>query len=75
MIRIVFQRRKCIGCNACVEQAPAHWVMSQKDGKSYLRKSVKKGEYYVKHISAPECEENLRAARYCPARIIRVQTF
>lgn len=46
MIQILYQRRKCIGCNACVEHAPAHWIMSKKDGKSFLRKSEKKGEFY-----------------------------
>ncbi len=75
MIQILYQRRKCIGCNACVEQAPAHWVMSKKDGKSYLRKSEKRGEYYVKQISMLEFEENLRAAQHCPVRIIQVREY
>lgn len=75
MIQILFQRHKCIGCNACVEQAPAHWIMSKKDGKSFLRKSARKGDFYVKNISYLEYDENVRAAKHCPVRIIQVREY
>ncbi|MCP3933549.1 MAG: ferredoxin [Bacteroidetes bacterium] len=70
MIQIAYLRRKCIGCNACVENAPRYWVMSQKDGKSYLRKSTKKGDYYILHAPDMDYDENLRAAEHCPVNII-----
>ncbi len=73
MIKIAFLRRKCIGCNACVEVAPEHWVISKKDGKSYLRKSVKKGEYYLLELPDWERERQAKAAELCPVRIIRVK--
>lgn len=73
MIQIIQQRHKCIGCNACVEAAPAHWVMSKKDGKSYLRKSVRKGDYYILKVPDLEYEENLLAAQNCPVNIIQVR--
>ncbi len=73
MIRIVFLRRKCIGCNACVEVAPEHWVISGKDGKSYLKKSRQKGEYYTLSLPDWEYEKQVRAAELCPVRIIRVE--
>ena len=48
MIRIVYYRNKCIGCNACVEAAPERWAMSRKDGKCNLVKATeKKGIYRI----------------------------
>ncbi len=73
MIQIIHLRHKCIGCNACVEAAPSHWVMSKKDGKSYLRKSKRKGDYYILKVSDLEYEENLLAAENCPVKIIDVK--
>ena len=32
MFRIIQQRAKCIGCNACVEAADYRWRISTKDG-------------------------------------------
>ncbi|MCC6689552.1 MAG: 4Fe-4S binding protein, partial [Saprospiraceae bacterium] len=36
MVRIIQQRDKCIGCNACVEAAVYRWRLSRKDGKCTL---------------------------------------
>ncbi len=36
MVRIFFQRAKCIGCNACVESNKNRWRISRADGKSTL---------------------------------------
>ena len=46
--------------------------MSKKDGKSYLKKAVRKGKYYIREIPEWEVEENKLAARNCPVRIIEV---
>jgi len=73
MIQILFLRRKCIGCNSCVEIAPDHWVMSNTDGKSFLRKGEKKGDYFVKKVPYLEFEKNKKAAENCPVKIITVK--
>ena len=73
MIKIVQLRHKCIGCNACVEAAPAHWIMSKKDGKSFLKKALKKGKYYIKELPDWEYEKNKLAADNCPVHIIDVR--
>lgn len=72
MIKVIQLRHKCIGCNACVEAAPNHWVMSKKDGKSYLKKSIQKGEYYIRELPEWEYAENQLAAKNCPVNIITV---
>ena len=73
MFRIVYQRAKCIGCNACVEAAPYRWRVSRKDGRSTLVGGEKRGMMYMVDISADEYEANLAASVNCPARIIRIE--
>ena len=46
MIRIVQQREKCIGCNACVEAADYRWRISRKDGKCTLVGGKEKKGFY-----------------------------
>ncbi len=74
MVIITLQRDKCIGCNYCVEMAPAQFQMSKKDGKSVLLKSVNtKGFYTLKspnHTIVEACEA---AQKACPVNIISVK--
>ncbi len=74
MVIVTLQRDKCIGCNYCVEMAPAQFQMSKKDGKSVLINSQNaKGFYTLKshqHIIVEACE---LAAKACPVKIISVK--
>ncbi|HRW75566.1 MAG: ferredoxin [Saprospiraceae bacterium] len=73
MVRIIYHREKCIGCNGCVEAAPERWRISKRDGRSHLIEGkAKKGIYQVL-VSDEEYEANVRAAVNCPARIIKVE--
>jgi len=58
MPKIVHYRKKCIGCNSCVEQAPNYWKISEEDGKSNLLHSEKKRECFVLKIDQIELEPN-----------------
>ena len=74
MVIVTLQRAKCIGCNYCVEMAPAQFQMSKKDGKSVLIHSVNaKGFFTLKspnHSIVESCE---LAAKACPVQIITVK--
>lgn len=74
MVIITLQREKCIGCNYCVEMAPAQFRMSKKDGKTVLLKSINaKGFHTLKspdHGIVESCE---LAAKACPVKIISVK--
>ncbi len=72
MPTIVHFRKKCIGCNSCVEHAPEHWKISVGDGKSDLQGGEEKNGVIVKKIHAVEKEINELAARDCPVKIIKV---
>ena len=72
MIRIIQQRAKCIGCNACVEAAYNRWRMSRKDGNSTLVGGEDKNGFVQVVVDDHELEDNLRAAENCPVNIIQV---
>lgn len=72
MIRIIQQRNKCIGCNACVEAADYRWRISRKDGKCTLVGGIEKRGFYSVVVNDMELEDNLLAAKNCPVNIITV---
>jgi ferredoxin len=72
MIRIIQQRIKCIGCNACVEAADYRWRISTKDGKCTLVGGVEKRGFFSVLVNDHELEDNLKAAKNCPVNIIKI---
>ncbi|KAB1066837.1 ferredoxin [Tamlana haliotis] len=74
MVVITLQRKKCIGCNYCVELAPSQFQMSKKDGKSVLLQSQeKKGFFTLKSNDFSILEACENAAKACPVKIITVK--
>jgi len=75
--KLIHKRENCIGCNACVDNAPQNWTMSKADGKSCLVGSKKKGknehEVFVGEIFECDLEDNKTAAAACPMNIIRIE--
>lgn len=72
MYKVLQRRAKCIGCNACVEAAPARWGVSRKDGKSILVGAKEKRGVFSVNIHDMEFEENNRARLNCPVKIIEL---
>lgn len=76
MIVITLQRKKCIGCNYCVELAPKQFQMSKKDGKSVLLQSQeKKGFHTLKSNDELIFEDCDKASKACPVKIISVKNI
>ena len=74
MVIITLQRKKCIGCNYCVELAPKQFQMSKKDGKSVLLHSTnKKGFFTIKSPDMSILEDATKAKEACPVNIIHVK--
>lgn len=74
MVIITLQRKKCIGCNYCVELAPEQFQMSKKDGKSVLLHSTeKKGFFTLKSFDESIFDNSLEAKKACPVKIIEVK--
>jgi ferredoxin len=72
MFRITYFRKKCIGCNACVEAAPDRWRVSRRDGRCTLIGGEEKRGIYRLVASMDEYDRNKIAAKNCPVKIIRV---
>jgi ferredoxin len=73
MVIITHFRKKCIGCNYCVEIAQDHWRMSKKDGKSVLLGAQEKKGIYTLRTNEEALEANLAAAKACPVNVIQVK--
>lgn len=74
MVIITHHRKKCIGCNYCVELAQAYWRMSKRDGKSVLLGAEDKKGVHTLRLGDEALEANEAAAKACPVRIIQVKT-
>ena len=70
--KVIHFRDKCIGCNACVENAPQNWMMDPKDGKSRLIGAKDKKGIFVGEVFECDVEQNKIAADACPVKIIKV---
>ena len=73
MIRISHKRGECIGCAACVEQAPSYWKMDE-DGLASLVK-VKNNHKQIEIGEGYDCdrEELVQSAESCPVHIISIK--
>ena len=72
MIQIAYQRKKCIGCNYCIELAPERWKMNKKDGRSVLLGARNIKGLYKVEVDEVEYEANKASAKVCPMKIIRI---
>lgn len=73
MIQVSHHRRKCIGCNACVEVDAEHWRMSRRDGKSVLIGAKEKRHMYVINLNDDDEALVQKSAEVCPVNIIQVK--
>ena len=72
MIQIVYHRKKCIGCNYCIELAPERWAMNKKDGKSVLLGSRNNNGFFTAEVQDDEYKVNNLIAKVCPVKIIHI---
>lgn len=76
MVIVTLQRKKCIGCNYCVELAPEQFQMSKKDGKAVLLYAKeKKGFFTIKSQDDLIFENCTKASKSCPVKIIDVKNI
>lgn len=75
MVIVTQIRKKCIGCNYCVELAHAYWRMSKKDGKSVLLGAEDKKGVFTLRLGDEALEANEAAAKACPVNIIQVKSI
>jgi len=71
MPKIIHQRKKCIGCGACVAACPEFFEISRNDGLITLKNSKKVGENFELEIDKIDCIKE--AAEVCPVKIIKIK--
>ena len=71
MISITYYRKKCIGCNGCVEADPGRWRVSQKDGKCTLIGGKAKKGVFSARVGEEELNSLKAASENCPVNIIK----
>lgn len=64
--KIIYDRKLCIGCDACVSVCPENWELIEKNGD--MKAKPKKLE-----ISEEEYDSNIEAANICPVECIQIE--
>lgn len=70
-MKVILERKRCIGCGSCVNLCPKYFKMGQ-DGRTILKDSQegsKKGNYQLE-VEDPGCIKE--AAEVCPVQIIHL---
>ncbi|MBI4017248.1 MAG: ferredoxin [Candidatus Aenigmarchaeota archaeon] len=72
--KVIHERWKCIGCNACVAVSPEYWEMNE-DGKSDIKGAVHKNvpEGVLEELEVAEPGTNKEAEESCPVSCIHVK--
>jgi len=71
MSKIIQQRKKCIGCGACVSVCPDFLEMDRGDGLANLKNAKKAGEDFELEIEKIGCLKE--AIDICPIQIIKIK--
>ena len=70
-MKIIHEKKKCIGCGLCVTLCEAYWQMGE-DGKSQLSNSKKNNDgNYELEIAEAGC--NQEAVEGCPVQCIHIK--
>jgi len=78
MIKIIQNKKDCIGCGTCAALCPKFWDMDYDEMKAILRDSIKNeitGSYEIKAsaISDEDLECNKNVADACPVQVITIK--
>lgn len=73
MTKVRLYRTKCIGCNYCVELAPAYWEMNESDGKVDLLNSDEQNHVFEVIITSDDINIMIDCVGVCPTKAIRVE--
>lgn len=69
-VKIIHDRKGCIGCGACAAVCPDFWEMDS-DGKSNLKGAKADGNNFILEVPDQKC--NMNAAQSCPVNVIHLE--
>ncbi len=67
MVKIIFEKEKCIGCGACTVICPKFWEMGE-DNIATLKEGVLSGSNFEREVESADCSAD--AAQGCPVQCI-----
>jgi ferredoxin len=70
-MKIIHQRKKCIGCGSCAVICPKYWEIA-KDGLAKLKKSKTDSKTGNDELEIKDAGCNKDAADSCPVQIIKI---
>jgi ferredoxin len=70
-MKIVQERKKCIGCGACAIACPKYWKMAE-DGLAKLKDSKTNSKTGNDELEVKTVDCNQEAADSCPVQIIKI---
>ncbi|MFH1451272.1 MAG: ferredoxin [bacterium] len=70
-MKIIHERKKCIGCGSCVALCTKFWTMDE-DGMSKLKGSTPNMETNNDELEVEKAGCNQEAADSCPVQIIHI---
>ncbi|PJB99423.1 MAG: ferredoxin [Candidatus Nealsonbacteria bacterium CG_4_9_14_0_8_um_filter_35_12] len=73
MVKIIHQRKKCIGCGACAIACPKFFEIDKKDGLANLKNSKKIKNDFEIAIKDKNTNCAKKAVDICPVRIIKIR--
>jgi len=71
-VKIIQERKKCIGCGSCVTLCPKYWEMGE-DGKAHLLNSEFDSQKDIEKLEVKEIGCNQEAADICPVQCIHIK--
>lgn len=72
MNKILYSRKKCIGCGICSSEASHIWGISSVDGKADLLDAEFKNNNYFRALWEDEKPIMEKITEYCPVKAIQI---
>ena len=72
-MKVIHQRDKCIGCNACVENTPDYFKMDDELGLALLIDGEKKNKVFVSKAIKTDKDRLKESVNMCPVNIIKLE--
>jgi len=70
-MKIIHQRKKCIGCGSCAALCPKYWELAE-DGLAKLKGGKTNPKTGDDELEIKKVECNQEAAEACPVQIIEI---
>jgi len=70
-MKIIHQRKKCIGCGSCAAICPKYWEMAE-DGLSKLKGGKTNPQTDNDELEIKSVDCNKEAGEACPIQIIKI---